>query len=103
MKQLIQNYKTGELRIEDVPAPLLTSGKILVRTNFSAVSPGTERTKVDQARMNIWQKAAARPDQVKNVLENVKREGVWSTYKKLMNQLEAWSPLGYSSSGTVMN
>ena len=68
MKQVVQNYNTGELRVEDVPAPVCRAGGVLVRAAYSLVSAGTERMKVDQARMSLLQKARARPDKVKQVI-----------------------------------
>ena len=38
MKQLLQSYKTGELNLEDVPAPALKPGGILVKNHYSLVS-----------------------------------------------------------------
>ena len=38
MKQLLQSYKTGELKLEDVPAPALKSGGIIVKDHYSLAS-----------------------------------------------------------------
>ena len=65
MRQVVQNYRTGELVLEDVPVPSLREGGLLVRTVASAVSAGTERSKVDLARKSLVGKAMARPDQVR--------------------------------------
>ena len=42
MKQLIQNYKTGELKLVDVPLLIVKSGGVLVKNINSLVSVGTE-------------------------------------------------------------
>ncbi|MGE3182086.1 MAG: bi-domain-containing oxidoreductase [Phycisphaerae bacterium] len=101
MKQIVQNYSDGELRIEDVPAPICRSGGVLVRTAYSLVSSGTERMKVSQARMSLIQKAKARPDKVKQVIQTVRQTGIVETYKKVRERLEALTPLGYSLAGHV--
>lgn len=102
MKQVVQNFRDGELFVDDVPSPALRPGGVLVATEYSIVSAGTERSKVDLARKNIVAKAIARPDQVRKVLASVRREGLQATYHKVMNKLDALSPLGYSTSGRVV-
>lgn len=101
MRQVVQNYKTGELRLEDVPTPVPRSGRIIVRAAYSLVSSGTERMKVTQARMNMVQMAKARPDKVKQVLQSVKQVGLSETFNKVQERLGALTPLGYSLSGIV--
>lgn len=102
MKQVVQSFRDGELYVEDVPSPALRPGGLLVATEYSIVSAGTERSKVDLARKNIVAKAMARPDQVRQVLASVRREGLQATYHKVMNKLDALAPLGYSTSGRVV-
>jgi predicted dehydrogenase/threonine dehydrogenase-like Zn-dependent dehydrogenase len=101
MKQIAQNYKSGSLGLVEVPPPALQAGMVRVRTVCSLVSPGTEGTKVSEAKMSLLQKARARPEQVKQVLATMKQQGVKSTYHKVMNKLDSLSPLGYSASGVV--
>ncbi|HEX9917339.1 MAG TPA: bi-domain-containing oxidoreductase [candidate division Zixibacteria bacterium] len=102
MKQVLQNNKTGELKVEEVPHPILMRRGVLARNEYSLISKGTERTKVDFARKSTVAKAKSRPDLVKQVLKNAKKEGWATTFKKVMNKLESSSPLGYSSAGEVM-
>ncbi len=101
MKQVVQNYKTGELTVEDVPAPLCRSGGVLVRAVRSLVSAGTERMKVSQARMSLLQMAKARPDKVRQVIESVRQVGLSETINKVRERLDALTPLGYSLAGVV--
>jgi predicted dehydrogenase/threonine dehydrogenase-like Zn-dependent dehydrogenase len=102
MKQVVQNLRTGVLALEDVPSPAARPGGLLVRTVASAVSAGTEKSKVDLARKSLVGKALARPDQVRQVLETLKKEGLVSTYNKVRNKLDSLSPLGYSAAGRVI-
>jgi predicted dehydrogenase/threonine dehydrogenase-like Zn-dependent dehydrogenase len=102
MRQVVQNYKTGELKIEEVPSPALRPGGILVRNSFSVISSGTERDKIQLGRKSLLGKARARPDQVKQVIQSARREGLWRTYKKAMNKLDTLTPLGYSCAGRVI-
>jgi predicted dehydrogenase len=102
VKQIAQNYKSGELKLIDVPAPRCRAGGLLVRTAFSAVSTGTEMMKFTEGRMSLLGKARARPDQVAKVVRSVRQQGLLATYQKVMNRLDSYTPLGYSLSGTVV-
>jgi predicted dehydrogenase/threonine dehydrogenase-like Zn-dependent dehydrogenase len=102
MKQIAQNYKSGELTVLDVPAPVCRPGGVLVRSLFSLISTGTEMMKVSEAKMSMVGKARARPDQVRKVLDSVTQQGAVATYKKVMNRLDSYTPLGYSLCGIVV-
>jgi predicted dehydrogenase/threonine dehydrogenase-like Zn-dependent dehydrogenase len=102
MRQVVQNYRTGELKIADVPAPTVRPGSVLVSVAASLVSAGTERTMVDLAQSSLLEKARKRPDQVRQVIDKVKLEGLFTTYQKVMNKLDTLSPLGYSCAGIVL-
>ena len=95
MKQIAQNYKSGELTVLDVPAPGCRAGGVLVRSLFSLISTGTEMMKVTEAKMSMVGQARARPDQVRKVLDSVTQQGALSTYKKVMNRLDSYTPRGY--------
>ena len=101
MKQIAQNYKTGELTVLDVPGPVCRPGGVLVRSVFSLISTGTEMMKVSEAQLSMVGKARARPDQVRKVLDTVAQQGAVATYKKVMNRLDSYTPLGYSLCGVV--
>lgn len=101
MKQVAQNFNTGEIRVLDVPVPALQPGSVLVRVEASLLSAGTEKSKVDLGRKSLVGKAQARPDLVAQVLAKVKTEGVAATVQTVRNRLDSWSPLGYSCAGVV--
>jgi predicted dehydrogenase/threonine dehydrogenase-like Zn-dependent dehydrogenase len=102
MKQVAQNYKSGELSVLDVPAPVCRPGGVLVRSLFSLISTGTEMMKLTEAKMSMVGKARARPDQVRKVIDAVAQQGAVTTYKKVMNRLDSYTPLGYSLCGEVV-
>jgi len=102
VKQIVQNYRTGDLRSTDVPAPACRAGGVLVANRASLISAGTERMKVEVAKKNLLGKAMERPDQVKKVIESVRQQGLLPTYEKVMNKLDTLTPLGYSCAGTVI-
>lgn len=101
MRQLAQ-YQDGRLELQEVPPPQPPPGGVLVRTTCSVISPGTEKMKVEQARMSLLQKAKARPDQVKKVLDTARTLGWKSALEKVKNRLESPTPLGYSAAGVVV-
>lgn len=102
MKQVIQNFKTGELFVDDVPIPSIAPGLLLVRNHYSLISAGTERSTVSTGRASLMGKARQRPDLVKQVLDSYKKEGFAETLKKVRTKLETLKELGYSSAGTVL-
>lgn len=101
LKQVRQFLRDGALAVEEVPTPHVGPGDVLVRSHYSFVSVGTERMKVSQARMSLLQKARERPDQVKQVLETLRQQGVMPTLRKVTERLRAPTTLGYSCAGTV--
>ncbi|MBD3375212.1 zinc-binding dehydrogenase [candidate division KSB1 bacterium] len=102
MKQVLQNFKNGEILVEKVPAPICPEKGILVRNDFSLISAGTERGTVKTGQASMVGKAKQRPDLVKQVLENVRREGLKSTLTKVNSRLETLKALGYSTAGVVI-
>ncbi|MGQ0749533.1 MAG: bi-domain-containing oxidoreductase [Betaproteobacteria bacterium] len=102
MRQVTQNYKSGEIRLEEVDSPALRPGGVLVRTHFSVVSTGTEGMKVREAKLSYLGKARARPDQLKKVMQAVRQQGLLATYHKVMNKLDTLTPLGYSLAGEIV-
>jgi predicted dehydrogenase/threonine dehydrogenase-like Zn-dependent dehydrogenase len=102
MKQVAQNYKSGELAVLDVPAPVCRPGGVLVQSLFSLISTGTEMMKVTEASMSMVGMARARPDQVRKVIDSVAQQGMLNTYKKVMTRLDSYTPLGYSVCGVVI-
>jgi len=103
MKQLIQSYKTGELGLFEVPAPICDENGVLIKTTASLVSAGTEKMIVDIAKKSLLGKAKARPDLVKQVIDKMKKEGIQNTLEKVFNKLDTPIPLGYSCAGHVMD
>jgi predicted dehydrogenase/threonine dehydrogenase-like Zn-dependent dehydrogenase len=100
VKQIAQ-YQDGRLELQDVPPPTPPPGGVLVRVTHSVISVGTETMKVEQAKMNLLQKAKARPDQVRKVLDTAKTLGWKAALEKVRNRLETPTPLGYSAAGVI--
>ncbi len=102
MKQIIQSFKTGETILEDVPAPVVKRGCVLIKTTRTLVSIGTERMLVEFGKANMVQKAMQQPDRVKQVLAKIKTDGLKPTLQAVFNKLGQPLPLGYCNVGKVI-
>ncbi len=102
MKQIIQSFKTGETILEEVPAPVVKPGTILIRTTRTLVSLGTERMLVEFGKSNLLQKARQQPEKVKQVLDKIKTDGLIPTLEAVFNKLGEPLPLGYCNVGEVI-
>jgi predicted dehydrogenase/threonine dehydrogenase-like Zn-dependent dehydrogenase len=102
MKQIIQDLKNGDTILEEVPAPGVKSGQVLIQTTKSLVSLGTERMLVEFGKANFIQKARQQPDKVKEVLNKIKTDGLQPTINAVFNKLGQPLPLGYCNVGRVI-
>ncbi len=102
MKQIIQDLKDGNTILEDVPAPTVKNGSVLISTSRTLVSLGTERMLVEFGKANFLQKAIQQPDKVKQVLDKVKTDGLKPTIDSVFNKLGQPLPLGYCNVGKVV-
>ena len=103
MKQILQGAGSGETEVADVPAPGRRAGHILVRTRASLISTGTERMVVDFTKKSLLEKARARPDLVKKVIDKARTDGVMTAYAATRSRLASPVPLGYSAAGVVID
>lgn len=101
MKQIIQDLKTGQTLLADIPAPIIRKGAVLIQTTRSLVSLGTERMLVEFGKANLIDKARQQPDKVKQVLEKIKSDGLIPTLEAVFNKLGQPLPLGYCNVGVV--
>ncbi len=101
MKQVVQSFKTGKMEVKEVPVPQLQSKYVLVENATSLISAGTERGTVKVAKASLIEKARQRPDLVKQVIQNMKKEGIKATFDKVKSKLDSPKALGYSTAGVV--
>ncbi len=102
MRQILQDLKNGETRLVEVPAPSNLAGNLLIKTNQSVVSAGTERMLVNFGKANYLNKARQQPDKVKQVLNKVTTDGLMPTIEAVTSKLEQPLPLGYCNAGSVV-
>ena len=69
---------------------------------FSVISPGTEGMLVDFGKGNLVSKALQQPEKVRDVLDKVSTDGLFSTYEAVASKLSTPTPLGYSAAGQVI-
>lgn len=102
MKQLLQDLKKGEILLEEIPLPSCGSNEILIKTERSLISPGTERMLLEFGRSSYIKKAKAQPDKVKMVLDKIKTDGLLPTLETVFAKLGEPMPLGYCNAGIVI-
>jgi len=102
MRQILQDLKNGETRLVEIPAPSNLPGNLLIKTNKSVVSAGTERMLVNFGKANYLDKARQQPDKVKQVLNKVKTDGLMPTIEAVTSKLEQPLPLGYCNAGLIL-
>lgn len=102
MKQIIQDLKSGQTILEEVPIPQVRQGCVLIQTTHSLVSLGTERMLVEFGKANLISKARQQPDKVKQVLDKIKSDGLLPTLEAVFSKLGLPLPLGYCNVGKVI-
>jgi len=101
MKQVLQNAKTGNVAVTEVPTPVARPGFVLVRTAASLISAGTERVAVETGQKSLIGRAIEQPALVKKVIDKARNEGVINTFEAVRSKLGSLMALGYSAAGTV--
>ena len=102
MRQIEQNYRSGAMRLVDVPVPQASRGRNLVATRVSLISAGTEKQIIDLAKSSLAGKARARPDLVRKTIAKARQEGLVNTARKVFAKLDTPIPLGYSLAGMIV-
>lgn len=102
MKQLLQNLRTGEGTVAEVPVPVVQPGRVLVRTAASLISAGTERALAELGQKGLLGKARERPELIGKVWEKVKTDGLAQALEGVRDKLDQSHAVGYSAAGTVI-
>ena len=103
MKQVLQDIRSGEIAVHDLPEPSPASGYVLVAVRHSLISAGTERAMADLGAKSLLQKARARPDLVRKTLTSARRDGISATTAKVRGRLDQYTAFGYSCAGEVLD
>ena len=102
MKQLVQDLKSGETKVIEVPIPKPEPGTALVRNAASLISAGTERMLVEFAEKSLLGKARSRPDLVRQMIAKAHREGILTALEVASLRLDQPLTLGYSCAGSIV-
>ncbi len=100
MKQVF--VRKGQVLVEDVPAPVVRPGTILVRNEFSCISTGTELSGLKSSSMPLWERALKQPHNLKKGFEMMKQKGFSETMQFVKAKIEDGAAVGYSCSGVVV-
>ena len=102
MKQLIQNLRTGNITLAELPVPRPTPGNVLIKTQHSLISMGTERMLRDFSSSSYIGKAMQQPEKVKMVFNKAKTDGLHATYSSIKDKLDREISVGYCNVGHVV-
>ncbi len=100
MKQVL--IRQGQIVIEEVPAPTIEPGRVLVRVSHSCISAGTELSGVAGSATPLWKKALKHPGKVQKALRMVATQGFSKTKSVIEGKLAAGDATGYSAAGTIL-
>ncbi|MFM1882497.1 MAG: hypothetical protein RJA05_906, partial [Planctomycetota bacterium] len=103
MRQVLQSLRDGSTEVADVPSPGSRRGHLLIRTERTLVSAGTERMMVEFGKAGWIQKAMQQPDKVRMVWDKMRTDGIQPTIEAVFGKLDQPLPLGYCNVGTVID
>lgn len=100
MKQVL--IKQGRAIVEDIPAPVVDAGKVLVRVDHSCISVGTEMSGVKASAQPLWKRALSQPGKIKKAWKMIETHGLSRLHSVVQGKLSAAVATGYSAAGTVL-
>lgn len=102
MKAIIQHLGSGVTELADLPAPRCRPGHVLIRSQASLISAGTERMLVEFGKAPLLEKARQQPEKVRMVLDKVRTDGLLATMDAVRSKLAQPIQLGYCNAGIVL-
>ena len=100
MKQVL--IKQGRVVVEEVPAPMVSEGGVLIKVVSSCISAGTELSSLQSSGKSLIRRALEQPDQVRKAFSMARSEGISKTLAQVRGASETGSPTGYSLAGVVL-
>jgi predicted dehydrogenase/threonine dehydrogenase-like Zn-dependent dehydrogenase len=101
MQQVLLNIGTGETELIDAPVPSLQGGHVLIRTQRTLISAGTERTLIDFGRASMLDRARQQPEKVRQLFDKIRTDGLMAAISAVRSKLDEPVALGYCNVGTV--
>jgi predicted dehydrogenase/threonine dehydrogenase-like Zn-dependent dehydrogenase len=102
MQQVLLNIGTGATSLVDAPVPSLQQGHVLIRTQCTLISAGTERMLIDFGRASMFDRAREQPDKVKMLFDKIRTDGLMAAIDAVRSKLDQPLALGYCNVGTVI-
>jgi predicted dehydrogenase/NADPH:quinone reductase-like Zn-dependent oxidoreductase len=102
MKQVLQSLRSGATTVADVPTPQAGAGDLLVATRVSLMSAGTERMLVEFGRASLLDKVRQQPERVREIIDKVRTDGLFSTIDAVRTKLDQPVALGYCNVGVIV-
>ena len=102
MKQILNSFSDGTVTVIEAPSPKCADDGVLIASNTTLVSSGTEKMLVDFGKSNVLKKAYKNPDRVKQAVDKIWTDGLMATLETVKAKLDSPIPLGYCNSGTVI-
>jgi len=90
MKQILVDFSSGNVRTIELPVPALGDGEVLIRSDYSLISLGTERMLVEFGSASLLGKARQQPDKVKDVLSKIANDGLVTTINAVNSKLNLY-------------
>lgn len=100
MKQAL--VKKGIVLAEEVPAPVVSKGSVLIKVVNSCISSGTEMAGVISSGTPLIKRISKQPEKISKALNLIRSDGIMKAYKQIKGEMDAGRPTGYSLSGIVI-
>ncbi len=94
--------KKGKVLAEEIPAPKVSDGSLLIKVVNSCISAGTEMSNINVTKKSLIKLALDQPENIRLGLEMVKNYGIKKTFNRIKGIREGGKPTGYSISGVVL-
>ncbi|MCP4551285.1 MAG: Gfo/Idh/MocA family oxidoreductase, partial [Bacteroidetes bacterium] len=94
--------KKGKVLAEQIPAPIVSDGCLLIKVMNSCISAGTEMSSVEGTKKSLIKMAMDQPENIRLGLDMLKTYGIKKTYSRIQGIREGGKPTGYSISGIVI-
>lgn len=86
MKQVL--IRQGQAVVEEVPAPLVEPGRVLVEVSHSCISVGTEMSGIVSSGTPLWKRALKDPWKIRKALEMMAARGVAHTSSVIKGEVD---------------
>jgi predicted dehydrogenase/threonine dehydrogenase-like Zn-dependent dehydrogenase len=100
MRQVL--IRKGSISVDQVPAPLVQSGHVLVEVAYSLISTGTELSAVQSSGQSLLKQALVQPQKVRKLWDHLRKQGIQKAVAKVKEHTGQARPTGYSCAGIVI-